>query len=313
MKKLISKRWISIMMITILVAAIATGCTSENEPKNPDDAGNSNGSVTNDETFNLENEIVVVTREEGSGTRGAFVELFGIEVKNEDGTKTDRTTKEAITQMKTDTVLTTVAGNECAIGYVSTGSLNDTVKAIKIEGAEPTTDNIKNGSYKIARPFNIATKGEMNELSKDFIDFIMSSEGQEVVSKSYIAVDDSANSYSGTKPSGKIVVAGSSSVTPLMEKLREAYLEINPNAEIEVQQSDSSSGMKAAIDGTADIGMASRELKDSEKEELDDIAIALDGIAVITNNANSISELTVDDVQQIFIGEKTKWSEIEEK
>ncbi|NLZ96368.1 MAG: phosphate ABC transporter substrate-binding protein, partial [Bacteroidales bacterium] len=210
-------------------------------------------------------------------------------------------------------VLTTVAGNEYAIGYVSTGSLNDTVKAIKIEGAEPTTDNIKNGSYKIARPFNIATKGEMNELSKDFIDFIMSSEGQEVVSKSYIAVDDSANSYSGTKPSGKIVVAGSSSVTPLMEKLREAYLEINPNAEIEVQQSDSSSGMKATIDGTADIGMASRELKDSEKEELDDIAIALDGIAVITNNANSISELTVDDVQQIFIGEKTKWSEIEEK
>lgn len=308
MKKLISKKRISIMMIIILVAAIATGCTGKTE-----DAGNSNGSATDDESFNLENEIVVVTREEGSGTRGAFVELFGIEVKNEDGTKIDRTTKEAITQMKTDTVLTTVAGNEYAIGYVSTGSLNDTVKAIKIEGAEPTTDNIKNGSYKIARPFNIATKGEMNELSKDFIDFIMSSEGQEVVSKSYIAVDDSANSYSGTKPSGKIVVAGSSSVTPLMEKLREAYLEINPNAEIEVQQSDSSSGMKAAIDGTADIGMASRELKDSEKEELEDIAIALDGIAVITNNANSISELTVDDVQQIFIGEKTKWSEIEEK
>ena len=216
----------------------------------------------------------------------------------------------SITQMKTDTVLTTVAGNEYAIGYVSTGSLNDTVKALNVDGIAPTTENIKNGSYKIARPFNIATKGEISEVSKDFIDFIMSKEGQEVVSKNYIAIDDNAAPYSGSKPSGKIVVAGSSSVTPVMEKLREAYIAINPNAQIEVQQSDSSAGMQAAIDGTADIGMASRALKDSEKAELKDVAIALDGIAVITHPANTLADMSLENVKNIFIGELINWSDI---
>lgn len=296
------KKLISLVMLIIMVVGLLSGCTGENKAK---DVSKDNGA------FDLENEIVIVTREEGSGTRGAFVELFEIEEKAQDGTKIDKTTKEAITQMKTDTVLTTVAGNEYAIGYVSTGSLNDTVKAINIDGIAPTVENIKNGSYKIARPFNIATKDNLSELAKDFINFIMSSEGQKVVQENkYIAIEENASPYSGSKPSGKIVVAGSSSVTPLMEKLREVYLEINPNGEIEIQQSDSSSGMKAAIDGTADIGMASRELKDSESAELKSTAIALDGIAIIVSNENTVENLTKEDVRQIFIGEITKWSEI---
>lgn len=286
MKKIISLSLLSLMLVTFLV-----GCGSK--------AG-----------FNTSSDIVVVTREEGSGTRGAFVELTGIEEKGTDGTKMDRTTKEAITQMKTDTVLTTVAGNQVSIGYVSTGSLNDSIKAVKIDGVEPTSENIKNGSYKVSRPFNIATKGEANGLAKDFIDFIMSKEGQEVVSKNYIAVNDNSTPYSGSKPSGKIVVGGSSSVSPVMEKLREAYLLVNSNAVIEVQQSDSSSGIKAAIDGTVDIGMSSRALKDSEKVELKELAIALDGIAVIVNTNNTLTDLTLENVKTIFIGQTIKWNEI---
>lgn len=295
------KKIFSLTLSFILIASILVGCKSNNQ------GGENVGTNTN--SFDLSNEIVVVTREEGSGTRGAFVELTGVEEKD-GGKKVDRTTKEAITQMKTDTVLTTVAGNEYAIGYVSTGSLNDTVKALNIDGIAPTTENIKSGSYKIARPFNIATKGEVSELAQDFIDFIMSKEGQEVVSKSYIAVDDNANPYSGTKPTGKIVVAGSSSVTPVMEKLREAYIAINTNAQIEVQQSDSSAGMQAAIDGTADIGMASRALKISEKAELKDIAIALDGIAVITHPTNTLTDISLENVKNVFIGELINWSDI---
>lgn len=283
------------LLVLIFAFSILIGC-----------GANENGG------FDLSSEIVMVTREEGSGTRGAFVELTGIEEKGDDGTKTDRTTKEAITQMKTDTVLSSVSGEKYAIGYVSTGSLNDTVKALKIDGVAPKTENIKSGDYKLARPFNIATKDEISELAQDFIDFIMSKEGQEVVAESYISIDDNAAPYSGTKPSGKIVVAGSSSVTPVMEKLREAYLEINPDATIEVQQSDSTSGMQAAMDGTADIGMASRELKESEKAELNDLAIAIDGIAVIVNTANPLDDLSVEEVKDIYICEILTWSEISE-
>ncbi|MDR7857338.1 substrate-binding domain-containing protein [Tissierella sp.] len=292
------KKIFILVLSLVLAASLLVGCAPKEEDK------------VDTKDFDTSKDIVVVTREEGSGTRGAFVELTGIEEKDSSGNKTDRTTKEAITQMKTDTILTTVAGNEYAIGYVSTGSLNDTVKALNIDGIAATTENIKNGSYKIARPFNIATKGEVSAVAQDFMDFIMSKEGQEVVAKSYIAIDDNASPYSGSKPSGKIVVAGSSSVTPVMEKLREAYLAINTEAVIEVQQSDSSAGMQAAIDGTADIGMASRALKDSEKTELKDIAIALDGIAVITHIGNSINDLTIENVKSIFVGDMIKWSDI---
>jgi len=257
------------------------------------------------------NPITVVSREEGSGTRGAFIELFGIEVKNEDGTKKDMTTKEAITADKTDIMMTNIAGDPNAIGYISLGSMNGTIKALKIDGTIASVENVKNGSYKIQRPFNIAIKGEAEGLAKDFIDFILSKEGQEVVAANkYIAVSEEAPAYAGTRPSGKIVVAGSSSVTPLMEKLREAYLLINPGAAIEVQLGDSSSGMTMAMNGSCDIGMASRALKDSELAQLSEIAIALDGIAVIVNNSNARTGLTSEQVRDIFTGTTLNWSDL---
>lgn len=263
-------------------------------------------------TFDTTKSITVVSREDGSGTRGAFIELLGVEVKNNDGTKKDMTTDEADIVNKTDVMLTSIAGNPYAIGYISLGSLNDTVKAVLIEGVEASTENVKNGTYTVSRPFNIATKGEPTGLAKDFIDFILSSEGQAVVAQSYIAVNDGASAYEGDKPSGKLVIAGSSSVTPIMEKLKEAYAAINPNATIEIQMSDSTAGMTGAIDGTCDIGMSSRALKDSEKETLQGLEIALDGIAVIINNENTIADLTKDQVKSIFTGEAANWSQLAE-
>lgn len=296
------KKLLTVVLSLVLVASLLAGCGPNNSAGN-----NTNESG---DSFDLDKEIVVVSREEGSGTRGAFVELTGIEASDDSGNTVDRTYEEAIVYNGTNQVLTAVAGNEYAIGYVSTGSLNDTVRALKIDGVEPTSENIKNGSYKIARPFNIATKGDVSEVTQDFIDFIMSKEGQEMVADSFIAVDDNASPYAGSKPSGKVIVAGSTSVTPVMEKLREAYLEINPNAEIEIHSTGSSAGMQAAINGTADIGMASRDLKDSEKAELKDLAIAIDGIAIINNPANTIDDLTLEQVTKIFTGEITKWSHI---
>lgn len=258
------------------------------------------------------NDIVVVSREDGSGTRGAFIELFGIEEKHANGNKADHTTEEAITVNSTSVVMTTVTGNEKAIGYISLGSLNDTVKALKIDGAEATVANIKNKSYKAYRPFNIATKGSISELAQDFIDYILSSDGQAVVEASgYIAAAENGP-YSGTRPAGKIVVAGSSSVTPVMEKLKEAYLVLNSDANIEIQLSDSSTGMNYAMDGTADIGMASRELKDSELEVLNPIVIAIDGIAVIVNKENAVDNLSSGQIKEIFTGEITSWDKLTE-
>lgn len=260
--------------------------------------------------FDPKKSINVISREEGSGTRGAFIELFGVEVKAEDGSKKDMTTAEAVIVSQTDVMMTNVAGDAHAIGYISLGSLNDTVKAIDIDGVKASSDNMKNGTYSISRPFKIATKGEPTGLAKDFIDFILSSDGQAVAGKSYIAVNENAAAYSGSRPSGKIVVAGSSSVTPVMEKLKEAYAAVNPNATVEIQMTDSSAGMTSAIDGTCDIGMASRELKDSEKEKLKDIDIALDGIAVIVNAQNTAANLTKEQVKNIFTGEASEWSEV---
>jgi phosphate transport system substrate-binding protein len=253
-----------------------------------------------------------VSREEGSGTRGAFIELFGIEKKDENGNKVDHTTDSAEISNSTTVVMTTVAGDKNAIGYISLGSLNDTVKALEIDGAAATVDNIKNGTYKVQRPFNIATKPEPGELAADFVAFIMSAEGQTVIEeKGYISVDSTAAPYAGTKPSGTITVAGSSSVTPVMEALKEAYLQINSGATIEVQQSDSTTGMTSAIEGIADIGMASRALKDSELSAgIVPTTIALDGIAVIVNKGNAANSLTSGQVTEIFTGEITKWSEI---
>ena len=263
--------------------------------------------------FALAEEINVISHEDGSGTRGAFIELFGIEQKNEDGEKIDYTTDECDITNSTSVMMTSVSGNDCAIGYISLGSLNDTVKALAIDGAEASVENIKAGAYNVARPFNIATLAEISEVAQDFIYFIMSAEGQAVIEENgYIAVVENAPAFEAGKVSGKIVIAGSSSVTPVMEKLTEAYMTINSNVEIELQQSDSSSGMTSTLDGVCDIGMASRALKDSEIEAgLTPMTIAMDGIAVIVSNENPVESLTSDQVRAIYMGEITDWSEVE--
>lgn len=256
--------------------------------------------------------ITVVSREDGSGTRGAFIELFGIEEKNDAGEKIDNTTDAAEITNSTAVMMTTVAGNPAAIGYVSLGSLNDSVKAVSIDGAEATVENIKNGSYTAARPFHIATKAEVSAAAQDFINFIMSEDGQAVVEENGYISQGNTGAFAGTLPEGRIVVAGSSSVTPVMEKLKEAYLALNPKASIEVQQSDSTTGMTSAIEGMCDIGMASRELKDSELEAgLTPTVIAMDGIAVIVNQENAVGNLESTQVRDIFTGAVTDWAEVQ--
>lgn len=256
--------------------------------------------------------VTVVSREDGSGTRGAFIELFGIEQKNDSGEKVDYTTDDAEITNSTSVMMTTIAGNTEAIGYISLGSLNDTVKAVSIDGAEPSVDNIKSGAYKIARPFNIATGETVSETAADFIKYIMSDEGQAVVEENGYISQGSEGAYTAANVSGKVVVAGSSSVTPVMEKLKEAYVELNPNVTIEVQQSDSTTGMTSAIEGVCDIGMASRELKDSETEAgLRATVIAMDGIAVIVNNDSPVDALTSDNVKAIFTGEAVNWEDLQ--
>ena len=260
----------------------------------------------------LEGPITVISREDGSGTRGAFIELFGIEVKNDAGEKVDMTTDDADITNSTSVMMTSVAGNTEAIGYISLGSLNDTVKAVKIDGAEATVDNIKSGTYKIARPFNIATKGEVSDVAQDFIKYIMSEDGQKVVEDNGYISQGNDGAYESAGLSGKVVVGGSSSVTPVMEKLKEAYVALNPDVTIEVQQSDSTTGMTSAIEGVCDIGMASRDLKDSEIEKgLTGTTIAMDGIAVIVNNDSPVEELSSDSVKGIYTGEITDWVDVQ--
>lgn len=256
--------------------------------------------------------ISVLTREEGSGTRGAFIELLGIEEKNADGKKVDKTIDTAETTNSTSVMITTVQGNKAAIGYISLGSLDKSkVKALKVDGAEATTDNVKSGEYKVSRPFNIATKGDATGAASDFIKFILSADGQAVVEKNGYISEGNTGAYKASGQKGKITIGGSSSVTPVMEKLKEAYVKVNPDVTVDVQQNDSSSGMKGAIDGIYDIGMASRDVKDSEKEAgLNSIKIALDGIAVIVNKDNTLDAITSEQIKNIYIGSLTKWSEI---
>lgn len=253
--------------------------------------------------------ITVISREDGSGTRGAFIELTGIEQKDDSGNKTDMTTVDAIIAKSTDVVITQVSGNINAIGYVSSGSINDTVKTVTVDGVEPTSENVKNGSYPIARPFNIATGDNVSDCTQDFINFILSSEGQTIVEKDYTPTVDNAPNYTSNGATGKVVVSGSTSVSPVMEKLAEEYQTINTGVTVEIQTSDSTSGMKSVLDGTCDIGMASRELKDDETV-LHDTAIALDGIAIIVNNDNSITNLTTQQICDIYTGAVLSWSEL---
>ena len=257
--------------------------------------------------------INVVSREDGSGTRGAFIELFGIEEKQGDE-KVDMTTEDAIITNSTSVMMTTVAGDENAIGYISLGSLNDTVKALKIDGAEATAENVADGTYKVSRPFNIVTGEEISDAAQDFINYIMSADGQQIIEDNgYIKVDTEAAPYEAGKASGKVVVAGSSSVAPVMEKLKEAYEGVNSNVTVEVQQSDSTTGVNSAAEGICDIGMASRDLKDEESGlGLTATVIASDGIAVVVNTTNELEDLTSEQVKSIFTGETTEWEALAE-
>lgn len=304
------KKFIAVLATVGMIAGLAAGCGSSSEAET--EAEGETQQTEEAAEWDSSMDITIVSREDGSGTRGAFIELFGIEEKNDAGEKIDMTTEEAQITNSTSVMLTTVAGDDYAIGYVSLGSLDDSVKALKIDGAEATAENIKSGDYKVSRPFNIATKERLdNEVANDFIAFIMSEEGQAVVADNgYIPLDD-VTPYEGSAPSGKAVVGGSSSVSPVMEKLIEAYKEVNPNAEIELQTTDSTTGMTSTIDGSYDIGMASRELKDEELGGgLVPQVIATDGIAVIVNKNNTLDELSSDQVKAIYTGETLTWDEV---
>lgn len=286
------KKILSICMAVMMAATVLTGC------------GGADSSAQ---------DVYVISREDGSGTRGAFVELLGIEQKNEAGEKVDMTIDTAEVTNSTSVMITTVQGNEAGIGYISLGSMDDTkVKAIKVDGVEATVENVKSGSYKVARPFNIATLSEISDAAQDFVNFILSTEGQTIVEeKGYIKLDGT-ESFVSNGATGKIVVGGSSSVSPVMEKLIEAYAGVNSGVEIELQASDSSTGMSATADGTLDIGMASRALKDSEIEKgLVGTQIAMDGIAVIVNKSNTaVDNLTSEQIMKIYTGEIKSWGEI---
>lgn len=306
MRKVSLKKSAAIILSIACVAGSLIGCGGSS---NSGSSASSNSSAASGQS--ALKKITVVSREDGSGTRGAFIELFGIEEKDASGKKIDNTTEDANITNSTEVMMQTVAGNPAAIGYTSLGALNSSVKALKVDGAEATVANVKSGSYKVTRPFNIATKESVSEAATDFINYILSAEGQKVVEdKGYIS-EGNKGAFKSSGASGKVVVGGSSSVTPVMEKLIEAYKKVNANVTIELQQSDSTTGMTQAGDGTVDIGMASRELKDSEKSKgLKDIKIAIDGIAVIVNKDNSLDSITSEQVKSIFTGKVTDWSQV---
>lgn len=306
MRKVSLKKSAAIILSIACVAGSLIGCGGSS---NSGSSASSNSSAVSGQS--ALKKITVVSREDGSGTRGAFIELFGIEEKDASGKKIDNTTEDANITNSTEVMMQTVAGNPAAIGYTSLGALNSSVKALKVDGAEATVANVKSGSYKVTRPFNIATKESVSEAATDFINFILSAEGQKVVEdKGYIS-EGNKGAFKSNGASGKVVVGGSSSVTPVMEKLIEAYKKVNANVTIELQQSDSTTGMTQAGDGTVDIGMASRELKDSEKSKgLKGTKIAIDGIAVIVNKDNSLDSITSEQVKSIFTGKVTDWSQV---
>ncbi len=283
----------------LIVMASLAGCGSTGSSSSSDNSSAGG--------FDTKSNISVITREDGSGTRSAFIELTGVQ-EEKDGTKTDNTLSTAIVQSSTQAVLTGVAGDPTAIGYISLGSLNDTVKAAKIDGVEPTSETVKDGSYKISRPFNIATKDNLSEAAQNFIDYILSKEGQEIVNKDYVEAVDNAEPFAGAKGKGKVKVGGSTSVSPVMEKLAEAYQKVNKDVTVEVNTSDSSTGMSQAAEGTVDIGMASRELKDSETAKgIKGTVIAKDGIAVIVNKSNTVEDIKLDQLKGIYTGSITTW------
>ncbi|MCD8020303.1 MAG: substrate-binding domain-containing protein [Clostridiales bacterium] len=299
------KKLLATTLAVALAATTLAGCGGSSSSETSDSTGSSDSSGAT---------ITVLSREDGSGTRGAFIELFGIEEENEDGEKVDMTTTDASITNSTSVMMSSVANDVNAIGYISLGSLNDTVKAVTIDGAEASVENVENGSYTIVRPFNIVIKdGEMSDVATDFVNYIMSADGQAVVTENgYISVSDE-EAFTSDNSSGKIVVGGSSSVSPVMEKLAEAYMEINTNAEVELQTTDSTTGVSSTVEGSYDIGMASRELKDEEVAQgVSSTTIAMDGIAVIVNNDSTVEGLTSEQVKSIFTGEITNWADVTE-
>ena len=322
-RRIIMKKVIVAMMLMAMTATTVAGCGSNDtaadtttetaaEDTTADTADAAEDTAADTAAAGAASgAISVLSREDGSGTRGAFIELTGIEEKDSNGNKTDNTKKDALICKSTDVVLTQVSGDKNAIGYISFGSLNDTVKALKVEGVEPSTATIESGDYKIVRPFNIAVKDGLSDAAQDFENYILSSEGQDIIEKAgYIKIDKSAAAYASNNASGKVVVSGSSSVTPVMEKLAEAYQKANTNVTVDVQQSDSSTGIKDAINGTSDIGMASRDISDDELSQgIKSVTIAQDAIAVIVNKDNAVEDITMDEIKAIYTGSKTTWSD----
>lgn len=313
MKRIVATICAAAMALSLAACGTTDSSSSASTADQSSSASNSSSAATEETSgsdFDNSQKISVVTREDGSGTRGAFIELTGVET--DEG---DMTTVDAQQANSTNNVMTSVAAEEGAIGYISLGSLNETVKGIAVDGVEPTVENVKNGSYTIARPFNIVTNGDvtgLDEVSQDFISYVMSAEGQALITEEGYIGDDAAESYTSTQPSGSIVVGGSSSVSPVMEKLIEAYAEVNPNATVELQTSDSTNGVNFALDGTYTIGMASRELKDSEVEAgAVATVLAMDGIAVVVNNANPITNITMDNLRAVYTGELTTWADVQ--
>ncbi|MDR1422067.1 MAG: substrate-binding domain-containing protein [Coriobacteriales bacterium] len=302
---------VAALTITALLT-LGFGCASPDNGSATNDGTNASGTGADASNSSTPTGTInIIAREDGSGTRSAFAELFEVQVESADGQKVDGTTASAIVTNSTSVMMTTVAGDPNAIGYLSLGSLNDTVRAVPIDGVEATTANVKSGTYRVSRPFNIVTtSAALSPEAQDFITFILSADGQAViVENNYIAVDDSAPAYQPTAGlSGKVVLAGSSSVSPVMEMLGEAYELANPDVNIEIQTSDSGTGITSVLEGICDIGMSSRELKDSETSQgAAATTIAIDGIAVIVNNANGIAGLTSEQVKGIYLGETTTW------
>ena len=317
MKKSIKLALAAVMAMSMMTAcgASATETTAPAADTSAAAAGDTTVAATEAQTeaagASMEGAIDVISREDGSGTRGAFIELFGVEQKDASGEKVDYTTDDAEITNSTEVMITSVAGDRQAIGYISLGSLNDSVKALKIDGAAATVDDIKDGTYKIARPFNIVTTGEVSDVAQDFINFIFSEEGQKVVEDNGYISQGNQGAYTASGKSGKVTVAGSSSVTPVMEKLAEAYKALNSEVTVEVQQSDSTTGVTSALEGVCDIGMASRDLKEEETAKgAQGQVIAMDGIAVVVNNENPVDDLRSEQVKDIYVGDTTDWSDL---
>ncbi len=294
-------KWLATIASTLILAACGNGGETSEE-------GGSEGAGSGSD-FDASTTINVVSREDGSGTRDAFTEITGVLVEEGD-TEQDQTYQGATIQNSTNGVMQSVGSDTYAIGYISLGSVDDTVKAINVDGVEPTGENVASGDYAIARPFNIAYSGELSEAAQDFWNFVFSQEGQAIVEEQgYIESPDATGEpfEANENASGSISVVGSTSVTPVMEALSEAY---PGDAQVDITSNGSSAGMTAAIDGSADIGMASRELDEEEQGTLESQAVAMDGIAVIVNNENTTEDLALEEIRQIFTGEITTWDEL---